>query len=152
MYIGLAHCTYPTILNDFSCSKRHVSSQKWGSKQPQRLPCARNQWLKLGCCEATRCIKWFSKGTYPPFFCHCALLESPSTQWDISPAADGDATDGDYKITAFGNSDHILRPDSSSELVCSSTRRRVTWTIEPRGKNYVFDPAFHPNFNPFILD
>jgi hypothetical protein len=81
-------------------------------------------------------------------FFHCAFLQSPSTQWDISPAADGD-----YTITAFGNNRHILRTDSASELVCSPTRRNVTWTIEPRGKNiYVFDFAFHPNFNPFILD
>lgn len=74
------------------------------------------------------------------------ILKASSTQWDISPA-----TDRDYMITAFGNGGHILQPDSASDLVCAPTR--VTWTIEPRGKNiYVFDSVFHPNFNPFILD
>jgi len=84
-------------------------------------------------------------------FLYCVLLKSPSTQWDIiSPGKDEDY---DYTITAFKDSRLILRPDSASELVCSPTKRRVTtWTIEPRGKNsYVFDSAFHPNFDSLIL-
>ncbi|KIM42915.1 hypothetical protein M413DRAFT_444535 [Hebeloma cylindrosporum] len=55
---------------------------------------------------------------------------SASQKWDISPA-----TDGDYTITAFGNETHVLRADSAGELVCSPTRRKVTWTLEPRGQN-----------------